>query len=84
MGQAFPFEVGKIMKSELFKYGIFTEIVSEDIPPIIKLYVESEIVTELPDPCILDYVENEHVSLSFIPIIPLPLEQYQFYKKNTK
>lgn len=84
MGQAFPFEVGKVVKSELSKYGIFTQIQGNDIHPMVQLYVETEIISELPDPCILDYIENEHVSLSFIPIIPLPFDQYQFYNANSK
>ena len=72
----FPYEVGKIDFEEAKRDDTLIRIQDESVPDGINVFVEKTL--ELPDPVILDYVELNEVFLAFIPLIPRPLESYEF------
>ncbi len=83
MGETFPFEIGKISNAEAIEDADLIQINSADIPDYLKIFTEKTILKDLDFydedyPLIIDFIENRDVSLLFIPVIPLPLEEYEF------
>ena len=83
MGETFPFEIGKISNAEAVEDAELIQINSADIPYNLGVFAEKTILKDLDFydedyPLIIDFLENGDVSLLFIPVIPLPLEEYEF------
>jgi hypothetical protein len=69
--------VGKIAFAEAKRDDTLDSVQDETIPEGIYVFVEKTL--GLPDPVILDFVEfSEDIFLAFIPLIPRPLETYEF------
>jgi len=84
MGETFPFEVGLISHGEAKKDKDLLSIRSSDIPECINVFVEKSILKDLEFydekyPLIIDYIELGNISQIFIPMIPLPLDEYDFF-----
>ncbi len=62
-----------------------TPIHLESLPSEIELWLEKDCIEYLPDPVIVDYQRTDKIELTFIPPLPRPMEEYDFYdhpKKN--
>lgn len=79
-GQFFPFEVGKVKYDQVSEYGTMIKVISDAIPKGLDFFIEKEVQDDLPNPCILDFYEKGEVYLAFIPLNPLPYEDYEFYE----
>jgi len=79
MGGIFPFEVGKVINMQATLDDSLERVESSDIPRQIELYIAKSIKDDLIDPMIIDYAEFNDVFLTFIPPLPKPLKEYDFF-----
>ena len=79
MGGIFPFEVGKVINMQSTLDDSLERVESSDIPRQIELYIAKSIKDELTDPMIIDYARWKDTYLVFIPPLPKPLKEYDFY-----
>jgi hypothetical protein len=85
MGETFPFEIGVIPFEIAVDDSELVQLTSSEIPEFLRVFAEKKIVSDLDFydenyPLIIDYVESRNISQVFIPVIPLPLEEYDFYE----
>ena len=84
MGETFPFEIGIISYDFASNDSELIQLSSPDFPSFMRVFVEKKIVSDLEFydenyPLIIDFVEHGNVAQIFIPVIPLPLDEYDFY-----
>ena len=79
MGGIFPFEVGKVINMQATLDDSLERVESSDIPRQIELYIAKSIKDELTDPMIIDYQSWKDTYLAFVPPLPKPLKEYDFF-----
>ena len=79
MGSVFPFELCKVEMEWAQNDEEMQNIKSPDIPKEINVYVEKSIVNTLPNPIVIDFIEKGDIQFVFIPPLPLPLHEYNFF-----
>jgi len=79
MGGIFPFEVGKVMNLQAINDNSLELVESSDIPNKIDLYIAKSIKNDLIDPMIIDYAKWNDTYLTFVPPLPKPLKEYDFF-----
>jgi len=79
MGGIFPFEVGKVMNLQATTDNSLERVYSLDIPPQIELFIAKSLKDDLINPMIIDYARWNDTYLAFIPPIPKPLKEYDFF-----
>ena len=52
---------------------------SPDIPPQIELYIAKSLKDDLIDPMIIDYTKCNDIYLTFVPVLPKLLREYNFF-----
>ncbi len=79
MGGIFPFEVGKVINLQATSDNSLERVESPDIPHKIELYIAKSIKDDLNDPMIIDYARWNETYLTFVPPLPKPLKEYDFF-----
>ncbi|MHA1719044.1 MAG: hypothetical protein ACTSWX_01550 [Promethearchaeota archaeon] len=79
MGGIFSFEVGKVMNLQAKLDDTLELVDSPDIPKQIELYIAKSIKEDLNDPMILDYARWNDTYFTFVPPLPKPLKEYNFF-----
>ena len=79
MGGIFPFEVGKVINMQATLDDSLERVECSDIPHQIELYIAKSIKDELTDPMIIDYARWNKIYLTFVPPLPKPLKEYDFF-----
>jgi len=79
MGGIFPFEVGKVINMQATLDDSLERVESLDIPHQIELFIAKSIKGELTDPMIIDFASWNEIFLAFIPPLPKPLKEYDFF-----
>nr|QEE17466.1 hypothetical protein DSAG12_03303 [Candidatus Prometheoarchaeum syntrophicum] len=82
MGGIFPFEVGKVMNLQATTDNSLERVYSPDIPPQIELYIAKSLKNDLIDPMIIDYAKWNDIYLTFVPVLPRPLKEYDFFESS--
>jgi len=80
MGGIFPFEVGKVINLQAITDNSLERVKSPDIPLQIELYIAKSIKDDLNDPMIIDYARWKDTYLTFVPPLPKPLKDYDFFE----
>ena len=79
MGGIFPFEVGKVMNLQATNDNSLIRVETPEVPHQIELYIAKSIKDELTDPMIIDYAKWNETYLTFVPPLPKPLKEYDFF-----
>ena len=79
MGGIFPFEVGKVINMQATLDDSLERVESPDIPHQIELYIAKSIKDELNDPIIIDFARWKDTYLAFVPPLPKPINEYDFF-----
>ena len=82
MGGIFPFEVGKVMNLQAINDDSLERVESPDIPYQIELYLAKSLKDDIIDPMIIDYARWNDTYLTFVPPLPKPLNEYDFFNPS--
>lgn len=82
MGGIFPFEVGKVINMQATLDDSLERVETPDIPNQIELYIAKSIKDDLNDPMIIDYAKWKDTYLTFVPPLPKPLNEYDFFNSS--
>jgi hypothetical protein len=79
----FPFQVLKYDNDQARNNPTLTKVEDPSIPPNIEIYLGKELFGGFVEPLIIDYLEVNGTDFPYIPPIPRPLAEYDFYKFGT-